>query len=285
MENFEEQEFILDGDEAEFPTEITELEIQESDDEEADNNLDDKTENAGGYNPYRAKDGKFTTGATKKAHAMTEAEMESLSDLTYGDDQDLDDDAMAKKVMGEIYHKQGFNAKPEVVSDTEFDDIADDHVVLYRNIMETEGGDTYKSAFKKGDTHYVGSGIYGNGTYVTPSIESARMYGPDPTKGQLLQMVIKPNSKQAIYSDMVSKASKASEKMRQKSAKLLKSDSESERFKGYKLNTTAKIIADPGVYAASRGYDFMSIDSDNTSIPQTVIFNRGILTVSEGYYE
>ena len=245
----------------------------------------EEAENAGGYNPYRAKDGKFTSGASTKAHAMTDAEMEDLSDLTYADDQDLDDDAMAKKVMGEIYHKQGFDAKPEVVSDAEFDKIADDHVVLYRNIMETDGSDTYKTAFKKGDTHYVGSGIYGNGTYVTPSIESARMYGADPTKGKLLQMVIKPNSKQAIYSDMVSKASKASEKMRNKGSKLLQSKNEGDRLKGYKLSTTAKLVADPGIYAASRGYDFMSIDSDNTSIPQTVIFNRGILTVSEGYYE
>jgi hypothetical protein len=72
-----------------------------------------------------------------------------------------------------IYRLQGYDARPEVVSSRKDLENRDDLVkgndgkalVLWRGVTSVEFADQFKGAGPRGDVHYPGSGIYGNGTY------------------------------------------------------------------------------------------------------------------------
>ncbi len=86
-----------------------------------------------------------------------------------------------------IYRLQGYDARPEVVSSRKDLESRDDLVkgrdgkalVLWRGVTSVEFADQFKGAGPRGDVHYPGSGIYGNGTYAasespgTPNRRSA----------------------------------------------------------------------------------------------------------------
>jgi len=72
-----------------------------------------------------------------------------------------------------IYRIQGYNSRPEAVSSRKDLENRDDLVkgrdgkalVLWRGVTSVEFADQFKGAGPRGDVHYPGRGIYGNGTY------------------------------------------------------------------------------------------------------------------------
>lgn len=84
----------------------------------------------------------------------------------------------------EVYEKQGFNGKPSVVEDLAA--VEEELWVapngspakFFRGVPEIE----YQEDFKYGDTHFIGKGLYGNGTYV---VGAGRPYGEEEEAKQL----------------------------------------------------------------------------------------------------
>lgn len=72
-----------------------------------------------------------------------------------------------------MYKMQGYNARPEVVSSRKDLEGRGDLVkgndgkalILWRGVTSAEFADQFKGAGPRGDVHYPGQGIYGNGTY------------------------------------------------------------------------------------------------------------------------
>jgi hypothetical protein len=81
-----------------------------------------------------------------------------------------------------LYKMQGYNARPEVVpSRKDLEDRKDlvkgrdgKALILWRGVTSVEFADQFKGAGPRGDVHYPGQGIYGNGTY-------AASHSPDTT--------------------------------------------------------------------------------------------------------
>jgi hypothetical protein len=81
-----------------------------------------------------------------------------------------------------LYKMQGYNARPEVVPSRRDLEGREDLVkgqdgkalVLWRGVTSVEFSDQFKGAGPRGDVHYPGQGIYGNGTY-------AASHSPDTT--------------------------------------------------------------------------------------------------------
>ena len=83
------------------------------------------------------------------------------------------DDSENGLPLGYIYERQGFSRKPILV-----DSVAElktmeglykqpdgSNVIFYRGVAEEQFADQFKGLGADGDIHYLGKGIYGNGTY------------------------------------------------------------------------------------------------------------------------
>ena len=75
--------------------------------------------------------------------------------------------------LSEIYNRQGFNAKPELVqtrSDLEkHTDVLKqpngENLILYRGVTTIDHANQFRGTGPDGETHFPGKGIFGNGTY------------------------------------------------------------------------------------------------------------------------
>lgn len=234
----------------------------------------DSALNKGGGNPNHDKGGKFTTGISTVAHPLT---VDDFVDMADGIDTEQGGDDIARSIMDKIYAKQGFHAKPTVVSDDKFDDL--DSEIYYRSIGEHSNGDKFKEQFKSGSKQYIGTGQYGNGTYVTNKPAIADMYGG----GKLIQMAITGKAKSIDYESAMKGAVKLGDAVEKRGNEMLADQSPNRNpLHAVQVINTGRAIKDAGVYSASQGFDYMTID--NPSAPQTLFFNRGMLTVSQDYY-
>jgi hypothetical protein len=238
------------------------------------NEIDEKVENRG-YNPNRdTKTGQFTwgtAGKVAKGRKMKYNEFEELADQAT-----IEQAQNPAWVMRQIYKKQGFHKKPDVVSDEVFQTIEGE--TQYRGIVETRGNGELKRLFKEGPSHYPGTGIYGNGTYITPAPRVARAYS---SSDSLLNMKIKPSAKSVEYMDIFRQAGSVGRKMADQAVEMNKSKVESERFLSVKLMGLSRSLSDPGVYAASQGYDYMTVTGQLAQDPQSILFNRSAVVVNE----
>jgi len=112
------------------------------------------------------------------------------------------------------------------------------------------------SDFYDGD-HYAGFGIYGNGSYSTPDKNVASGYSG--YGGHIMEMQMDPKAKTIDY-------------------KALKTMMRAEL--GAASSANARAYGDPGVFAAAKGYDVISVPTreNGMRMPYYVILNRAILS-------
>jgi|GEM_PF-2137937 len=217
-----------------------------------------------------------------------------------------------------LYDKQGFNAKPRVVSDAELDELLRDgeHQTLYRGVqrhpMAPRPGDvgsgmhSYADEFRY-DDHFAGWGIYGNGTYTAygqNALDTATSYAG--RQGEVLRMAVNPSKMRIISeADAQDLVYKLRGEVEQASAPLKRKMREFEdqpRWEGLGWRPYAddpefqaleqeymavarleNLYADPGRAAASQGYDAIKVNQSGPGWKDgyLVILNRSAVTVSD----
>jgi hypothetical protein len=164
------------------------------------------------FDPSEARDlhGRWTSGGDVGVGLMTSAAKTGFGDWSSADvaavmarpaaaTAGLRDDRLL-----EMWHRQGFTGKPQVVTKAEFDALGSDHERLFRGLHGAgSGGPTaaeYAEAFRSGDEPFPGLGVLGNGTYTTPKQEIADSYAQD---GGLLRMALRPDARVVDFMDLL----------------------------------------------------------------------------------
>lgn len=162
-----------------------------------------------------------------------------------------------------VYQAQGFDkALPAKVTDAEFATRkAAGWTTLYRGLSSNYGSSAKDVAkmvdeFYEGD-HYAGFGIYGNGSYSTPDKSVASGYSG--YKGHIMEMQLDPKAKSVDY--------KALKTMMRTAL-------------GPHTSANARAYSDPGVFAAAKGYDLITVprSTNGQREPYYVILNRSVLS-------
>ena len=243
-----------------------------------------KEEHAGKGNPYRAKDGKYTTGPGKGVMKMSEDEYYSIYKSTK---TPFD---KAAEVVTNLSSRNGFNKTPEVIEDSEYEALSDsDYYKQYRGIVERGpngefGGDNdnFKQQFMHGD-YYAGTGDFGAGIYTTSANDIAVTYSEQKINGEYMNPTLKvaiPKSAKLITKEnAIDLARKSSEKYYKKF----------EETGDSKYRDLYTLTSDIGVTAMMNGYDGIIYEGSNLrkiagNRDQLInILNRGIVKVSKEY--
>ena len=96
------------------------------------------------------------------------------------------DPELGNKRLSIVMEKAGYNAKPKLVSQEEFNSI--EGQTIYRGIPDQRFIEQYKSSPK----HFAGQGKFGNGTYSTNQRQTAAQYGGGDTN--VLEMKMAPDA-------------------------------------------------------------------------------------------
>jgi hypothetical protein len=138
----------------------------------------------------------------------------------------------------------------------------------------------------EGSKHYPGVGVFGSGTY-SANIQSeaeayARRYAEGPgINGQVVSIIIPKNAKVINYNEARIKAKDFSNKLYEKNKSIKVTDINDVGF----ANWNSTMNADPGVWAASHGYDAITIDAGKITTKAArkdyIILNRGILKIDK----
>jgi hypothetical protein len=179
------------------------------------------------------------------------------------------DDALA-----EIYQRQGFHGRPEVLTEAEMDQrIADGWVEVWRGFGAPPEGIGYAEAFRRGETHYAGLGVHGNGTYAAFGSDASfqastytyhRDFGRlEDSPRALVRMAIPPDANVGSLFDMayvpeVRGAYGVSDPVRA---------------------ARGRVFSDDGRLAAAMGYDALVLDQNGRGV--YLILNRSMLAVQE----
>jgi hypothetical protein len=199
-------------------------------------------------------------------------------------------------MLNNIYRQQGFDQiLPSVV---ETPDDLPEGTRLFRGVgdsisgfSETESADAYDEAvgyaeqFRSG-THYPGTGILGAGTYFATRREEAERYMHPNDKGEgktpktLISVSVSPDARLADWDDVRGTVLTLKAELE---TRRLQAKDDKERAK---IDFLARLINDPGRVAALMGYDGMQErvvfrDGRAPAPGYTVVFNRGVLTVSK----
>lgn len=187
--------------------------------------------------------------------AWTE-DADRIANIPQGDDRD---DQLAA-----IWREQGFDAPPRVVSDDEFDQLPDDHEVMYRGIAG-ERAEQWADEFRTGDA-FPGLGTYGNGSYAATDRDEAdgfargRGWRGAAEDGVVVRMALPPNARTISLSELRELAGK------------------DERLQS---GSTGRAFGDPGRLASALGYDAIWMQPDPSSPARYyVVLNRGALIVA-----
>jgi hypothetical protein len=209
------------------------------------------------------------------------------------------------QTLAAIYTAQGFHAKPQVVDQDEFDGMAQrgEIVPLYRGVQSLRSdpdeatADQIADDFRNGDIHYAGFGVYGNGTYASPSAHMAYDYGKTTSTrdGHLLRMALRPDARVVDFEQLRAEQQAATHSGRYQvmTQQVLDSSDEltperlaafreaSERMRDSHDPDWEGLIGDMGRYAAMRGYDAIiaSFDMLSERYREVVILNRGAVIV------
>lgn len=186
---------------------------------------------------------------------------------------------------GAVAKLQGFDGLPQVVSKERMDSlVAEGNQEIFRGVSErnkwTDGVATKVSAeenieqFRSGPM-FAGKGIYGNGLYAATERATALLYtqkfeeNPIDPRG-LARIALRKEARTITYEDAM-KGLEAQEKSLPSTSR--------EAF------DRAVIRNDPGVWAASKGYDAIHVSSpllyDKPTAPYVVILNRTAVYVEE----
>lgn len=165
--------------------------------------------------------------------------------------------------LAEIARRQGFDGKPEVLSKTEMDTrIGAGAQELFRGIYRGEDASRtpqdYAEQFRSGDW-YTGFGQFGNGTYSTPNAGYAALSYAD--EGVVMRMAIRPDAKVIGQRQLLDEQGEY--------LNSIDMDPSDPRF---------AVFADPGRFAAARGYDVVHIARGHVN-DEYLIVNRTAVSV------
>lgn len=223
----------------------------------------------------------------------------SDKDIAKVDDKLLEnidgDDYGRDAILGRIYEKQGFNAKPTLLSKEDFDKEIGrgKHIEVFRGVTEKAHADD----FKTGDTHYPGKGIYGNGTYTSDQIDTANKYANAlNANGAVMRIGLRKDAKIIDYNELrdemmanqvgllnynpITVARKQGEKNGWSDKKITEEFTRLSLEKHELEKKANKIFADDGRYAALRGYDAIQATFQRGE-SYYIILNRGKLIVEK----
>ena len=241
---------------------------------------------------------------------------EMVGETKYGFGADL--------ALEEIYHQQGFHGKPTVVSQAKMDELeAKGYQVVYRGINsryqepgipypkdeQFPTGLEYAEMFRSGDTHRGGFGVYGNGTYATPSADLARGYA-NRHNGTVVRMALKPGARTitheelGVIADQFNRDGQFRLLYEQYNRRLAAGEDPADVRADYEVerrrinsdptldrnHPRTRVLSDYGRLAAALGYDAIlaspvpkgwRADDRGLEYQEWVILNRGALLVDE----
>lgn len=197
------------------------------------------------------------------------------------------------KDLAATYDIQGYNGLPTVLPADKFEELLHETgawtkyyvtdtnvdmpkaVRVYRGMSNTgtKQGVTFAKEYMSG-THFAGSGLYGNGTYSTPSWYTAKAYADAHVSGQgaMLDMIIPDTSNFIEFEDL--------RKLREEAQSALATAfnnpalSEQERAK---LTKMYSLLHDNGTTAALMGYDGIYVKEKN----YYVVLNRSKVVINK----
>lgn len=200
-------------------------------------------------------------------------------------------------VLAQIADRQGFDAKPQVVSKKEMDRaVADGWTETWRGVSDAD--DDANTAAKiserlRSGDYEPGMGVYGNGIYVSQERQTAKVFSELRVRegrfGEISRIAISPDAKVADYDDILPEY--------EAYLKALPDGGEVPAFSALAENPDPElarslVMADIGRWAAARGIDAIRVGTnhgDGAELmqdesfrkPQFVVLNRGILMIQE----
>jgi hypothetical protein len=115
----------------------------------------------------------------------------------------LDQISEDSRLFAEISYRQGLDKPPVRVPEAEFRDLVsdtNDYTVLYRGIKDTleRASSEMAKEFIEGDL-FIGSGLWGNGTYMSTNKELASLYARGSVEPVVIKTVIPNNARFLIW--------------------------------------------------------------------------------------
>lgn len=182
-----------------------------------------------------------------------------------------------RQVSKYVIHQIGYDSLPKVVSEKEFKKLIKNNEVIYRGLSSSTSLSAKEAAdnFKYGD-FFVGTGVFGNGTYGAYDKDIADNYAElaDKTSKSgkvskneysILEMILSPNARIADYQTIYK------EWFDEKIPFSLQTN----QFQDWQF-----IVGDVGTYAALKGYDAIKTNGAGGQ-NYIIILNRGKIIVKE----
>ena len=206
-----------------------------------------------------------------------------------------------------VYRAMGYHGKPQVVSAAQLDRyVAAGEREIFRGASGTAASpDTYSEAFRSAPTHYAGTGIYGNGTYLASNVNVASGYALTGSHaGTVLRMTIKADAKigeyavieqqrridwakaaaphKALFDERDRLDAEAATTPRGTpafTALIARRVANSERIQ---REAPLNVYSDTGAYAAAKGYDGYRVPREaSVGGDYFVLLNRGAVRVQD----
>lgn len=211
--------------------------------------------------------------------------------------------------LSAAYRAKGYNDLPNVIDASVFDEMAKTaDAKVYRGIKNQAGGLTGEQmadAYKYGD-HYAGYGIYGNGSYASTEVRTAKQYSglafdaelrAVHDKGAIMEILIPDTSNYITPTDLFDEIEtlekgvwKQADKYRAEAKKLYaaaggESNAQIKELmdKARTLESAASSLAEPGTAATLLGYDGIVVEDVGVSVGEKyyVILNRAKVVVKK----
>lgn len=218
-----------------------------------------------------------TQGAYVSGRVFTEADWDTLR-KRITDNKEWVSEGHMDYTLKEMYRMTGYDGLPTMLSQSEYDKmVASGQITdLYRTVRGQGGvsGQVYVQDFRTGD-YFAGKGLYGNGTYFTPSKSYAESYG-----GELIQAGLRSDAKVVSYSDLqeLMKQNSGLDTYRQalfergwseKDVSLLDAFQKMDRINAQEI----------GKFAVSMGYDAIDLGTMPHTFPEVIVLNRTALFI------
>lgn len=241
------------------------------------NNLDCRVLNGPGYNPYRAKDGKFAAGTKAKTSMGTYIDeklnrVSSVGALHPGDSGFAPE---GDKAMAQIAKSLKLDKKPSIYTDNEAKEAIQDGATEMFRGYRTDKASEFKKSYADDAELRVGHGVFGSGTYMTPVRDIAVFYANMDSKN-VGHYIIKKDAKGIDYDKAKKSMIAEHQNVQTVYSKIAKSLSPQERER---LQANIRTIySDTGRWAAVAGYDYISYPGASGGTEMAVV-NRGVVGV------
>lgn len=182
--------------------------------------------------------------------------------------------------LAEIYRRQGFDGRPAEVGWELIDEIVYSESGsgrLFRGVSSPG----HATEFKSGETHFPGTGDYGNGTYTTTDYDRALRYAGD-REDQVMEMALRPGARMVSYHDLSAEQKKALDPIKSELTRLLDDSTTDATTRRKELEEKLFILSDRGRFAAAKGYDAYEVDDGTVGRHEEwVILNRTALAIRQ----